>query len=66
MNHYEEAAKAYVQALHLNSNATHIWGYLRIVLGFMGRPDLVEISAKEDATQLAEALKLQLLSESNS
>eukprot|EP01034_Spumella_vulgaris_P025769 gene25769-32259_t len=66
MNHYDEAAKAYVQALHLNSNASHIWGYLRVVLGFMGRPDLVEISAKEDVSQLAEALNLQLLSESNS
>ena len=65
MNHYDEAAKAYVQALHLNNNAKHIWGYLRVVLSFMDRPDLVEISAKEDAGLLAEALKLQLMSESS-
>lgn len=48
LSQHEEAARAYLQALHLNPEAKHIWGYLRVALTWMDRLDLVELTNRED------------------
>ncbi len=60
LNRYEEAAKAYTQALHINPSAKHICGYIRVVLTCMDRLDLVELTNKGDIVGTASALGLEL------
>lgn len=57
---YNEAVKSYLQALHLNPNAKHIWNYLRTCLTHLNRLDLVESSANENIVELANLLGYQL------
>lgn len=60
LSQYEDAAKAYVKALHLSPEAKHIWGYLRVVLSCMERYDLVQLSGKEDSLyEIARALGVE-------
>jgi len=42
LQNYEGAARAYLSALRLNPDATHIWSYLRIAFTCMERFDLVQ------------------------
>ena len=45
---YDEAAKCYLQALRLNPDAGHIWGYLRVTFTSMERFDLVQLAGQQD------------------
>jgi hypothetical protein len=47
-NRYDEAAKCYLQALRLNPEAMHIWGYLRVTFTSMERFDLVQLAGQQD------------------
>jgi peroxin-5 len=42
LQNYEAAARAYLDALRLNPDASHIWSYLRIAFTVMDRFDLVQ------------------------
>lgn len=59
---FEDAAKAYLQALHLNNEATHIWNYLRPIFIGMNRQDLIKMSYNRDIVNLAKALNVDLIS----
>ena len=52
LGHYGKAAESYLQALHLNEKATHIWGYLRIAFTCMERPDLVSLVEQRNIESL--------------
>ena len=43
LQNYGDAARAYLDALRLNPEATHIWSYLRIAFTCMERFDLVQM-----------------------
>ncbi len=47
-NSFDEAAKCYLQALRLNPEAMHIWGYLRVTFTSMERFDLVQLAGQQD------------------
>jgi methyl coenzyme M reductase subunit C len=61
LSNFEEASKAYVQALHLTPGARHIWGYLRVVFTSMNKLDLVEMSSQENTKALGDELKISLI-----
>lgn len=52
---YSDAARAYVSALSLNPDATHIYSYLRICFTCMERFDLIALADKRNI----DALKLE-------
>lgn len=47
---YKAAANCYMNALVLNPNLRHIWGYLRTAILHMNRFDLLEKCEKRDVT----------------
>ncbi len=45
---YDDAVRCYLQALKLNPEAGHIWGYLRVTFTSMERFDLVQLAGQQD------------------
>jgi len=50
LNNYAEAARCYLTALQLNTNAHHIWSYLRIAFTCLDRFDLASLTDKRDVS----------------
>lgn len=48
LRNYEVAAKAFLSALAINPNATHLWNYLRSSLVQLGKFNLVELLEQKD------------------
>ena len=61
LSKYEEAAKSYVQALHLNPQAKHIWGCLKVALNCSDNEALRCLIECEDTEQIAKALNVNLM-----
>ena len=55
---YHEAARCYLQALSLNSDALHIWSYLRIAFTCLDRFDLVKLTDTRDLSHFKEEFQL--------
>lgn len=48
LNDYKSAANCFLNALVLNPNVSHLWGYLRTALAKMDRFDLIEKAESKD------------------
>ena len=48
LHNYSEAARCYLQTLSLNSDARHVWGYLRIALTCNEKWDLLPLAASQN------------------
>jgi tetratricopeptide (TPR) repeat protein len=47
LGQHEAASRAYLHALGLSPSAGHIWNYLRMTLGNLGRYDLVQLASQQ-------------------
>lgn len=45
---HREACSAYLKTLSLNTNAEHLWSYLRISLTHIDRDDLIDLTSRRD------------------
>ena len=44
MGQHDEAVAVYLRVLHANSQAQHVWSYLRISLSHLGKDNLVKLT----------------------